>query len=129
MKKQRKLNGLTSNQEISIQWKEAEIRHFNPDFPAVTSQFPQQQRQPSTEHMPRPRFASALPPTPLTAPSLVIHTNPQASPFLQPMNQQLRTAPNPFCLPPPQTNNNHRNKDSSNLRKGHGVRNKQPPKK
>jgi len=72
---------------------------------------------------------SALPPTPLTAPSLVIHTNPQASPFLQPMNQHLRTAPNPFCLPPPQTNNNHRNKDSSNLRKGHGVRNKQPPKK
>jgi hypothetical protein len=58
MKKQRKLNGLHSNQEISIQWKEAEIRHFNPDFPAVTSQFPQQQQQPSNEHMPGPRFAS-----------------------------------------------------------------------
>ncbi len=129
LKKQRKLNGLTSNQEISIQWKEAEIRHFNPDFPAGTSQFPQQQQQPSTEHMPRPRFASALPPTPLTAPSLVIHTNHHASPFLPPMNQQLRTAPNPFCFPPPQTNNNHRNKNSSNLRKFHGVRNKQPPKK
>ncbi len=43
LKKQRKLNGLNPNTESSIQWKEAEICHLNPNFPATTPQFPQQQ--------------------------------------------------------------------------------------